>query len=235
MNIENAVVLVTGANRGIGRAFVEEALQRGARKVYAAMRTPAAWADPRVAVLPLDVTDPAQVAALAEAAPDTTLLVNNAGIARLGGFLADGDERLLAEHLETNLFGILRTTRALAPVLARNGGGAILNVLSVVSWFNGGRLGSYGVSKSAAWGLTNGLREEMRDQKTLVSALHMGFVDTDLTKGFDLPKITPELVVQTALAGVAAGREEIIVDEVTRRVHAGLTAEPPYYLNPNGR
>jgi len=232
LKIEDAVVLVTGANRGIGRAFVEAALRKGARKVYAAMRTPEESPDPRVQCVKLDVTDDLQARTLAQTCGDVTLLVNNAGIAHAGGFLAEHSAQLLQRHLDTNVFGFLQVTRAFAPILARNGGGAILNVLSILSWFNGPMLGAYGVSKSAAWAVTNGTREELRAQNTQVVALHMGFVDTDLARDFDAPKLSPQEVADRALDGVAAGATEVLIDERTRQVRQGLSAEPGFYLNP---
>src|SRR3569832_1718060 len=182
MKSEHAVALVSGANRGIGLAFARELLARGATKVYAAARGPSSVRLPGVVPLQLDVNDPASVAAVAAKARDVNLRVNNAGIAELGGFLATDSEEAARRIFETNFFGMLRMSRAFAPMLAANGGGAMLNVLSIVSWINGGQLASYAASKSAAWSLTNSLRYELAAQKTQVLALHMAFVDTDLTR-----------------------------------------------------
>src|SRR4051794_28819683 len=156
MQLANAVVLITGANRGLGLAFAREALARGARKVYAAARDPASVTLPGVVPLKLDVTDPDEVLAAARACGDVTLLINNAGIAAIGGFLAPDSAASAQRHFDTNVIGPLRLTQAFAPVLAANGGGAILNVLSIGSWINSPLLGVYGMSKSAAWGMTNG-------------------------------------------------------------------------------
>jgi NAD(P)-dependent dehydrogenase (short-subunit alcohol dehydrogenase family) len=230
MKIQDAVVLVTGANRGIGLAFTKALLARGARKVYAAARDPATITLPGVVPVRLDITKPDQVAAAAALCADATIIINNAGIAKPGGPLApDGVESLRA-HLETNFFGILHVSRAFAPVLARNGGGALLNVLSIVSWVSSSVIGNYAASKSAAWGLTNALRLQLRDQKTQVLGLHMGFVDTELTKGFDLPKSPPEVIVAAALDGLEVGKEEVLADEITRTVKPGLAAAEPVYL-----
>src|SRR5262249_50705538 len=132
--------------------------------------------------------------------------------------------------LETNFFGPLHVSRAFAPVLARNGGGTILNVLSVVTWIASARLAPYAASKAAAWSLTNALRAELAAQDTRVVALHAGFIDTDLARGFDAPKSSPETIVRTAFDALETGALEVLADDVSRSVHAGLTAEPPVYL-----
>ncbi|MCF7770903.1 MAG: SDR family oxidoreductase [Achromobacter sp.] len=230
MELNNATVLITGANRGIGLAFAREALARGARKVYAGARHPASLSLPGVQAIRLDVTRDQDVAAAAALAKDVTLVINNAGIAATGGFLADGSIESARRHLETNLLGPLRVAQAFAPVLAANGGGALLNVLSIASWINRPLLGVYGMSKSAAWALTNGLRHELREQGTQVLGLHMGFVDTDLTRGLDAPKITPESVARQAFDALEAGAEEVLADDATRQVKQGLAAEPAVYL-----
>lgn len=232
MDIRNAVVLITGANRGIGLAFVREAIARGARKVYAGVRNPASIVLPAVETVQLDVTSPRDIACAAKRCRDVTLLINNAGIATFGGFLQEGSEDSARQQLETNFFGPLRLAQAFAPVLGANGGGAMLNVLSVASWVNRPILGAYGASKSAAWALTNGLRHELRAQRTQVVGMHMSFVDTDLTKGVHMPKVTPAEVVKSAFDGLEAGAEEILADEVTREAKRGLTSIPPIYLAP---
>jgi NAD(P)-dependent dehydrogenase (short-subunit alcohol dehydrogenase family) len=230
MQLANAVVLITGANRGIGLAFAREALARGARRVYAAARDPSSIQLPGVSAIRLDVTDPQQVAHVARECRDVTLLINNAGIAATGGFLADTDLESARRQFETNFYGPLRMAQAFAPVLAANGGGGILNVLSIASWINRPLLGVYGASKSAAWALTNGLRHELRAQGTHVAGLHMGFVDTDLARGIDMPKSTPEQIVRAAFDGLEAGAEEILADELTRQVKQSLSASTPAYL-----
>ena len=230
MKLENAVVLITGANRGLGLAFAREALARGAGKVYAGARDPSAITLPGVVPVKLDVTDEHDIASAAKTCGDVTLLINNAGIAVTGGFLEDKSVASARAHLETNFFGPLLMCRAFAPVLAANGGGAILNVLSIASWINRGFLGAYGASKSAAWGLTNGLRNELREQNTQVLALHVGFVDTDLTKGWDVPKTAPNVVVTRTFDALEAGASEVLADERTRLIHAGLSGDPAVYL-----
>jgi NAD(P)-dependent dehydrogenase (short-subunit alcohol dehydrogenase family) len=230
MKIKNAVVLVTGANRGIGLAFTRELLARGARKVYAGARDPSTVNQPGVEGIRLDVTKPEEIAAAAARAGDVTLVINNAGVGHAGGFLAPDSEEVARRQLETNFFGILRVSKAFAPVLAANGGGAMLNVLSIVSWVNAGQLSAYAASKSAAWSLTNSLRHELAAQKTQVLALHMSFVDTDLVRAFDIPKASPEEIVKRALDGLESGLDEVLADEPTKLVKQGLSAPRPSYL-----
>lgn len=231
MKIADSTVLITGANRGIGLAFAKAFIARGARKVYAGVRDPSGITLPGVEPLKLDVTSADEVEAAASLASDVNIVVNNAGIAAIGGFLADDAEVLLQRHLETNVFGVLRVSRAFAPALARNGGGALLNVASIGSWLSFPMLATYATSKAAVWSLSNGLRNELRTQGTQVMTLHMGFVDTDLTKGLEAPKSTPEEIVGYALDALEAGAEEALADEMTRQVHGGLSAQPPIYLS----
>ena len=230
MKIEGSVALVTGANRGLGLAFAQALLNAGAAKVYAAARDPSQVTLARVTPLRLDITDRGQVAAAAKAAPDVTLLINNAAIARAVPLLAADAERAVRETLETNFFGTLSMVRAFAPVLKANGGGAIVNMLSVLSWLNRPVLGAYAASKSAQWALTNGVRNELREQGTLVVGVHAAFIDTDMARDFQAPKSRPEAVALQALAAVELGREEVLADEVTRNVKLGLSAELATYL-----
>jgi len=222
MKLQNATVLITGANRGLGLAFAREALARGARKVYAAARKPESVTLPGVVPLKLDVTNPADVAAAAAAAGDVTVLINNAGIASFGGFLAADAAASAQAMLETNFFGPMRLGQAFAPILKANGGGAILNVLSVASWISTPLLGTYAATKAAAWSMTNGMRLELEEQGTQVLGLHAGFIDTDMTQGIEMPKSTPEAIVKAALDGLEAGAREVLSDEISRMVHQGL-------------
>jgi NAD(P)-dependent dehydrogenase (short-subunit alcohol dehydrogenase family) len=230
MKLHNATVLVTGANRGLGLAFAKEALARGARKVYAAARNPASITLPGVEAIQLDVTSAEDVAAAVRRCGDVTIVINNAGIATTGGFLPEGSIDAARAQFETNFFGPLRLSQAFAPVLASHGGGAIVNVLSIVTWINPPILGVYGATKSAAWALTNSLRHELRGQGTQVLGMHVGYVDTDLTRGFDVPKSSPDVVVARTFDALEAGAEEILADEATRQVKQGLSAEPGVYL-----
>jgi NAD(P)-dependent dehydrogenase (short-subunit alcohol dehydrogenase family) len=230
MKLQDAIVLITGANRGIGLAFAEAALARGARKVYAGVRSPSNFSNRAFVPIKLDVTSDNDVADAARICNDVTLVINNAGIALLGGLLKAGTSDTARTQFETNVLGILRMTQAFAPVLAKNGGGAFLNVLSAASWINSGALTAYAVSKAAAWSLTNGLRNELRQQGTQVLGLHVGFVDTDLTRGLDVVKVSPQSVVATALDALEAGASEVLADERAQTIKRGLTTEPAVYL-----
>ena len=212
------VVLVTGANGGLGTQFVQQALSLGARKVYATARTPRAWEDGRVVPLALDVTDPASVAAAAGAATDVTLVVNNAG-ASTGASVIDDQPKLRA-LFEVNYFGPLAVADAFAPVLAANGGGALLNVLSALSWHGSGD--GYSATKAALWSATNTQRLQLAEQGTLVTALHLGYTDTPMTAGLDVDKNDPADVVAQAYDGVLSGAYEVLADDVSRLVKRGL-------------
>jgi NAD(P)-dependent dehydrogenase (short-subunit alcohol dehydrogenase family) len=230
MKVAGSIALVTGANRGLGLAFARALLERGAAKVYAAARNLEAVTLKGVVPLKLDVTSDEDAVAAARAAGDVNLLVNNAGIARPGGFLADGAVEAAREQFEVNFVGPLRMTRAFAPVLAQNGGGAIINVLSIASWMNGPMLATYGASKSAAWALTNGLRMELAEHGTQVVGLHAGFIDTDLARDIDAPKSSPVEIVRTTLDALERGEGQVLADEITRQAHRGLSADPPAYF-----
>jgi NAD(P)-dependent dehydrogenase (short-subunit alcohol dehydrogenase family) len=233
MKIENSIVFISGANRGLGLAFAQEALKRGAKKVYAGVRKPTAENLPGIVQVKLDVTDAASVAAAAKQCADTTLLVNNAGIARLNSSVLDASMvDLSREIFETNYYGTILLSQAFAPVLAKNGGGAVVNVLSDATWFSRPMLASYSASKSAVWSFTNALRIELRGQNTLVQGLHVSFMDTDMTQGFDMKKTSPRQVVEVSLAGVEAEQEEVLADSFTREMKQSLSGEKALYLNP---
>jgi NAD(P)-dependent dehydrogenase (short-subunit alcohol dehydrogenase family) len=234
MKISNSVAFVTGANRGLGLAFARALLAGGARKIYAGARDPGSVNLPGVAPIALDVGDAATIAAAAAACGDVDLLINNAGIARGAAFLSAGALEAARAEMETNYFGPLLMSRAFAPVLARNGGGAIVNVLSALSWVNISSSATYGASKSAAWSLTNGLRNELRAQGTQVLGLHVGYMDTDMAARIAAPKARPEDVVRTTLEALEAGRDEVLADETSRVVKKGLSAEPGVYLGAAG-
>jgi NAD(P)-dependent dehydrogenase (short-subunit alcohol dehydrogenase family) len=231
MKIQDSIALVTGANRGLGAAFARGLLAAGAAKVYAAARDPASVTLPGVVPVALDVTQPEQVAALARDLKDVTLLVNNAGIFEGGPLLAPGSIGALQRQFETNAVGPLRLVQAFAPVLAAHGGGAVINVLSVLSWLTlAGVSGAYSASKAAGWALSNALRQELRLQHTELLSVHAAFIDTDMARGSPGPKLTPDEVVSRALAALQAGQPELLADAVSRHVHAGLVAEPRVYV-----
>jgi NAD(P)-dependent dehydrogenase (short-subunit alcohol dehydrogenase family) len=225
MKIADSVALVTGANRGIGRHFVQQLLQRGAVKVYATARRPELVSIPGVQVLRLDITDPASVAAAAATAEDVTLLINNAGVATYQN-LVTGDIGKIRLEMETHYFGTLNMVRAFAPVLARNSGGSILNVMSLLSWLSYDGATAYSAAKAAEWSLTNGIRLELASQGTTVTGLYLGGTDTDMMAGVDVEKNDPADVVRTALDGLEAGEIEILADENTVQVKAALSADP---------
>ncbi|MFG6444937.1 SDR family oxidoreductase [Microbacterium sp. P07] len=227
MEITDQIALVTGANRGIGRQFVLELLDRGAAKVYATARRPETvdFADSRVVPVRLDLLDDASIAAAAEAASDTTLLVNNAGIST-GASLLTGDLSEIHREMNTHFWGTLGMIRAFAPVLAANGGGAVVNILSALSWFAAPTGASYAAAKAAEWNMTNGVRLELAAQGTLVQGVLLGAADTDLTAAYDGPKIDPRDVPRMSFDGLAAGSIEVIVDDWTAMVKASLAGDP---------
>jgi NAD(P)-dependent dehydrogenase (short-subunit alcohol dehydrogenase family) len=226
MNLEGSVALVTGANRGLGRHFTEQLLARGAAKVYATARDARAIDVPGAVALALDITDPDAVAAAAAAAPDVTLLVNNAGISTYAD-LVTGDLAAIRREIDTNYFGPLAMVRAFAPILAANGGGAILNVNSRMSWVSyPAGANAYGAAKAAAWSMTNGVRLELAGQGTQVTGLYLSATDTDMMAGWDIPKNDPADVVAQALNGVADGATEVLADHDTAEAKAALAQLP---------
>lgn len=225
MDLKGAVVLVTGANRGIGAELVEQLKRRGAGKVYAAARDASTIVADGVHALELDVTDAAQIAAAAAAAGDVLVLVNNAGIST-GTALVHGDEVAIRREMDTNFYGPLLMTRAFAPILAANGGGAILNIVSALSWFTVPGAGAYAASKAAAWMLTDSTRLELAAQGTQVVGVHMGLVDTDMAKGTDAPKISPADLANAGLDALESGAQEVLADDWARFIKSGLTQDP---------
>lgn len=233
MEIANTTVFITGANRGLGLAFAREARRRGAATIYAGMRNTGGFDEPGLVPVRIDVTDPASVAAAAELAADTTLLVNNAGIAALiDGPLAADVEEQSKRMFDTNYHGVIRVTRAFEPVLAAKPSAAIVNVLSDIVWLPRPYLTPYAASKAAVWSYTNQLRFHLRDSGIQVLGLHVGFMDTDLTDGIDVPKAGPEDVVRQTYDALAAGKSEIMADTGTILLKSTLANDVPGYIVP---
>ncbi|MEU7693631.1 SDR family oxidoreductase [Microbispora sp. SCL1-1] len=226
MQINGSKALVTGANRGLGKAFAEALVARGATTVYATARRPDHINIPGVVPLRLDITDPASIEAAATEVGELDILINNAGISTEAPLLGPSTENVRREF-ETNFWGTLNVTRAFAPRLA---GGAILNVISALSWYafapasNG-----YAASKAAEWSLTNGVRLELADQRTQVTALALAIADTDMMAAYDIPKLPPHEVVAMALDGLEAGKLEVIADTPTANVKASLSRDPALF------
>jgi NAD(P)-dependent dehydrogenase (short-subunit alcohol dehydrogenase family) len=225
MDLRGAVVLVTGANRGIGAEFVEQLKKRGAAKIYAAARDAGSIDADGVHPLELDNTSGSQIEAAAAAAGDVHVLINNAGIST-GTSLGAGDEATIRREMDTNFYGPLLMTRAFAPILGANGGGAILNVVSALSWFTAPTAGAYAASKAAAWMLTDSTRLELAAQGTHVVAVHMGLVDTDMAKAVEAPKIAPSDLAGAGLDAIESGAQEVLADDWAKFVKSGLTLDP---------
>ncbi|CAM5560478.1 SDR family oxidoreductase [Streptomyces purpurascens] len=225
MELKDAVAVVTGANRGLGRHLATQLVERGAT-VYAAVRRPETVDLPGVTPLRLDVTDEESIRAAARTACDATLLVNNAGIST-GTPLVAGSPEAVRLEMDTNFFGPLAVTRAFAPVIEANGGGAVLNVLSVLSWLHPADLGAYAAAKAAAWALTGAAREELAPRGIAVSALHVGYMDTGMAASVPADqKADPAEVAAQALSGIERGLPEILADEITRHVKQSLATSP---------
>ncbi|MFG3642573.1 SDR family oxidoreductase [Micromonospora sp. NPDC047762] len=225
MQINGSTALVTGANRGLGKAFAEALLARGAT-VYATARRVESIDIPGAVALQMDITDPASIEAAAGKVGDLNILINNAGTSTEAPLLGPSLDNI-RHDFDTNFWGTLNVTRTFAPRLA---GGAILNVISALSWyaFAPGSNG-YAASKAAEWSLTNGIRLELADQKTLVTALALAIADTDMMAGIDIPKLPPHEVVSQALDGLEAGKIEVIADKPTANVKASLSGDPALF------
>jgi NAD(P)-dependent dehydrogenase (short-subunit alcohol dehydrogenase family) len=227
MEIQGCVALVTGANRGLGRTFVDALLAAGAAKVYAAVRDPRTISNPMVTTIRLDVSSAEEVAAAAARCTDVTLLINNAGI-MLGTpmLTAAGSEEAMRRELEVNVFGTLRMIRAFAPALARNGGGAIVNVLSVVSWFTAPFNATYCASKHAELAVTDACRIQLKAQRTQVLGVYAGYIDTDMAANVEAEKSTPREVVERTLEGVESGIDHVLADASARETWQTRCAAP---------
>ena len=230
MNIQDSTVLVTGANRGIGKAFADALMERGATKVYAAVRDVATVTDPRLVPIQLDVTDPDRVAAVARELDDVQVVVNNAGVLNVA-IPRSASLDVARLELETNYLSLVSMTQAFAPVLEGNGGGAFVNVLSIFSWVAMPLISTYSASKAAAWSFTNAARIELRGQGTDVVGVFVRGVDTDMAAEFDIEKVPPAVVAASALDALEAGEPEAVVDDFSRAAKDGLT-DDQYALYP---
>lgn len=228
MKIENCIALVTGANRGLGKAYVDALLAAGAAKVYAGARDIASigTTNDRITPVRLDVTREDQVRAAAQHCTDVTLLINNAGIMRGSPMLAEGSEEALRAEMEVNVFGILHMVRAFAPVLSKNGGGAIVNMLSVVSWFVNPGNATYCASKYAALAVTDAVRIQLKAQGTQVVAVHAGYIDTDMAAGIDSPKVSAQQVAERTLDGVRENKNSVHADQRSEEIRQKLRTDP---------
>ena len=230
MNIKDSVVLVTGANRGLGLSLVKALVKAGARKVYGGARNPGSVKEPGVVPVQLDVTSSADIAAAVRSLGDVTMLINNAGVDLGSAVMAPSSSSAVRAELETNLFGPMALSQAFAPVLASNGGGVIVNVLSALSWVNMAKHGTYSITKSAAWSLTNGLRSELASQNTQVVGVHVGYMETDMTESITDPKVDPADVAHSILTAVEANEDEVLADGTAQYVKGELSAKRGIYL-----
>lgn len=231
MQIEGSIALVTGGNRGLGKAFVQALLDAGARKVYVGARRLMETDDPRIQAIKLDITSKEDIQAAALACQDVNILLNNAGVAYVNSHVAPTSLDDARQEIETNYLGTLAISRAFAPILKQNGGGALVNMLSVASWYSNPVLGSYGASKAAAWSITNTLRLELRAQGTLVTGVHAGFIDTEMASAFPGPKARPQDIAQATIEGILADREEVLADKVSHEIKAALATDPAAFYS----
>jgi NAD(P)-dependent dehydrogenase (short-subunit alcohol dehydrogenase family) len=220
MHIMDKTVLITGANRGVGEALVKEALNRGAKRVFAGTRVALSNTDPRVTALTLDVTNASQIQRAVDQVAYLDVLINNAGIG-IYDDLTDLD--VIQKHLDVNLLGMVRVTQAFLPLLTRSKG-AIVNILSVTSVAPFPVIPSYSISKAAAHSLTQSLRALLKRQGVSVQAVILGSVDTDMTRGFDIPKVSPEIAAAGIFEGVEKGEEEIFPDSTSQTLADGWRA-----------
>lgn len=225
MKVNERVVLVTGGNRGLGAAFVEELLNLGIKKVYVGTRKMFSSDDPRVKTIKLDITNEQDIERLAAQVPDINMLINNAGIYKKTKLTASDAKEIIQNVFETNVLGTLSVTQALAPVLEKNKNGIIANMLSVGSWMNVGPSLAYGISKAAELSLTNNTRATLNSVGIQVSAIHAGFIDTEMMKDFKGKKLTPNGVARKALEQIFSGKQEILIDEMSEKAKS-ISSKP---------
>jgi NAD(P)-dependent dehydrogenase (short-subunit alcohol dehydrogenase family) len=226
VNIDGCIALVTGANRGLGKAYCEALLAAGASKVYAGARDPSTISDPRLTPIKLDVTSQGDITAAARTCVDVNLLVNNAGIMLRSPMLAEGSDAALRREMEVNVYGVLAMVRAFAPILASNGGGAIANMLSVVSWFVNPFNATYCASKHAALAVTDAVRFQLKPLGTQVVGVYAGFIDTDMAVGIDQAKTSPRQVAERTLDGIRTGTDHVLADGRAEQVWQAVRADP---------
>ena len=222
MQFDGQTALVTGANRGLGRHLARQLRDRGAT-VYAGARNPAAVDLDGVTPIAIDITDPASVAEAAHSIGNASIVINNAG-SSTGTSLLTGNLDDVRLEMDTHFFGTLSVTRAFAPQLGQHDQSAVLNVLSALSWYTFPGTGAYCAAKSATWSMTNALRQELAEQGTRVAALHVAYMDTDMARDVDAPKADPADIARIALDGIADDAYEIIADDTSKQVLAGLAA-----------
>lgn len=230
MKIKDSVVLVTGANRGLGLALTKALQLAGARKIYAAARDPSTITLPGVQAIKLDVTNADDIAAAVQAAPDLTILVNNAGVLGSSSAVAPDAAKHARAEMEANFFAPMALSAAFAPTLKSNGGGAIVNILSVLTWLSLPGSATYSASKAAAWAMTNGLRGDLYAQGTQVLGAHMGVMDTDMGKDMGSEKTHPDAIAKEIISALEANQDEVLADEISRQVKAGFGSERSIYL-----
>lgn len=229
MEIEGCVALVTGANRGLGKTYCEALLAAGASKVYAAARDPSGITDPRLVQIRLDVTSPADIAVATERCGDLTVLINNAGAMLLKPILGEDSEAALRREMDVNVFGVMAMMRAFAPILGRNGGGAIANMLSVVAWFVNPFNATYCASKHAALAVTDGARIQLKAQGTQVVAVYAGFIDTEMASFSTAAKTPPSQVADRTLDGIRRGLDHVHADQRAEDVWRATRTDPAGY------
>jgi len=231
MNISEAIVFITGANRGLGLALAKEAVQRGAKKVYAGMRSIENFSENGIVPIEIDVSNTQSVQKAAMLCSDVNILINNAGIAQPDSDPLDPNViENIKKILDINLFGLIRATQAFAPILKKNAESAIVNILSSVSWEPSLSLASYATTKAAAWSYTNSIRQLLAHSGVNVQGLHVGFIDTDLTRSLDIPKLPAQTVAENVFDGLERNAFEVLVGETTVALKNGLTADIPSYI-----
>ncbi len=231
MKLDSKTIFVSGANRGIGKAIVEALLKRNVKKIYAAARKTSelpTFSDPRVVAVGLDITNRTQIEKAVESAQDVDVLINNAGVLSPAGVLS-GDRAMLLRDMEVNYFGTLSMVHSFAPLIEKNGGGAIANVISIVGLASMAGIGGYSASKAALFSATQAMRSELKAKKITVHGIFPGPIDTDMAKGFEMNKTSPQVTAENILDGLSAGKEDIFPDPMSAQL-SELWAKNPKEL-----